>query len=343
MFYVRIDMNDRIGMGHAMRCLSIADALRSLGESVTFITADRNGQKLLEERGYDIFCLNSRWDAPEQELEDLLKLIRANKAEHIIIDKYEVSQRYLAKVKEVTQVIYIDDLNQFIYPCDYLIAYANYYEKFQYPKHYKSVKLLLGTRYVPLRQEYGSQSQKKINSVGNKLIFLSGGTDNYGVAMAFLQELIRQKSIENYYIRIICGAFHKDIQQLKEQAKNYDNIEILAEVKDMWRYMQWADIAISAGGTTLYELSACGTPFITYTIADNQMDNVKCFEKENHIYYAGDMRGKKAKAMEGLVSKLNLLRNAKKEREQISKGLQRLVDGKGSMRIAQALREGEEI
>lgn len=35
--------------------------------------------------------------------------------------------------------------------------------------------------------------------------------------------------------------------------------------------MQKADIAISAGGFTLYELCACGTPTITYCMADNQM------------------------------------------------------------------------
>lgn len=343
MFYIRMDVNDNIGMGHAMRCLSIADAIRSLGESITFITADANGQKLLEERGYPMVCLNSRWDVPEQELESLLKLIREHKAEHIIIDKYEVSQRYLARLKEVTQVIYIDDLNQFVYPCDCLIAYANYYDKFQYPKYYKSAKLLLGTKYVPLRQEYGMQKEKEINSVGKKVLFLSGGTDNYGVTMAFLQELIRQEAVENYHIRLICGAFHRDVEQLQEMIKDYvKNIEILIQVKDMWNYMQWADMAISAGGTTLYELSACGTPFITYAIADNQFDNVKCFEKENHIYYAGDMRKEPEKTMRNLVCELNLLRDNKKRRKEISKNLQQLVDGKGSMRIAKALIEGKE-
>ncbi len=343
MVYIRLDVNSQIGMGHAMRCLSIADALRSLGKKVTFITADNTGEELLKERGYDVVCLNGKWDAPQQELEGLLKFIQENPAEYMIVDKYEISENYLKKINEVIKVVYIDDLNRFIYPCDCLIAYANYYEKFQYPKHYKDTKLLLGTKYVPLRKEYSDQKEKQINSSGSKVIFLSGGTDNYGVAITFVRELIKQQVLDMYHIRIICGAFHKDIEQLRALEKEYENnLEILVQVKDMWNYMQWADMAVSAGGTTLYELSACGTPFITYTIADNQFDNVKTFEKDNHIYYAGDMRKEPEKKMKHLVCKLNLLRNDIKQREEISKSLQQLVDGKGSMRIAEALSEGKE-
>lgn len=342
MVYIRIDVNSQIGMGHAMRCLSIADALRNIGESVTFITADNSGQKLLEERGYDMVCLNGTWNEPEQELETLLKFLQGNPAKYMIVDKYEVTEKYLKKLNELIKVVYIDDLNQFIYPCSCLIAYANYSGKFEYPKRYKNTKLLLGTEYVPLRQEYSSKKEKNVNSQGKRIVFLSGGADNYGVTVAFLQELMRQQVLETYDIKIICGAFHKDIEKLQNMEKEYENIEVLVQVKDMWTYMQWADIAVSAGGTTLYELSACGTPFITYSIADNQLDNVKCFEKENHTYYAGDMRKNIEENMKNLVCELNRLREDKKRREEISKSLQRQVDGKGSMRIAKALSEGEE-
>ena len=338
MFYIRIDVNNHIGMGHAMRCLSIADALKQLGEEIIFITADDNGKALIEDRGYEIACLNQRWDEPEQELEKLVSYVQINSGKCILVDKYEVTERYLKELQKVIKVVYIDDLNKFIYPCDALISYANYYEKFQYEKQYeKDVKLLLGPRYVPLRKEYSNRKEKKITDRGNHVVFLSGGTDNYGVTLAFLKELNKQQVLGTYQIRIICGAFHKDIEVIQKMAKNHENIEVLVQVKDMWNYMEWADIAISAGGTTLYELSACGTPFISYSIADNQLDNVRCFEKENHIYYAGDMRENLQQNMEKLVSKLNFLREDKGQREMISKSLQQLVDGNGSLCIAKAL------
>lgn len=341
MVYIRIDVNGQIGMGHAMRCLSIADALKNIGEHITFITADNQGEKLLEERGYSMINLQGQWDEPEQELESLLKFIQANPAEYIIVDKYEITKNYLKSLKEVIRVVYIDDLNRFVYPCDILICYANYSHKFNYSERYKATKLLIGPKYTPLRQEYIYQTPKKINLIGNRVLFLSGGTDNYGVAMRFLYELHNQKLMDIFEIKIICGAFHKDIAELKKLEKECSNLEILVQVNDVWNYMQWADMAVSAGGTTLYELSACGTPFITYTIADNQLENVKCFAKENHTYYAGDMREDAEKSMKNLVTELKQLRTDAKARMNISKSLQCLVDGKGSERIAKVL-EGEE-
>lgn len=344
MFYIRIDVNSQIGMGHAMRCLSIADALHSLGESITFITADNNGKTLLEERGYKMVCLQSAWDAPEQELESLLNFIQTNPAKCILVDKYEVTEKYLKELKKIIKVAYLDDLNRFIYPCDFLIAYANYYTKYEYETHYeKNVKLLLGTRYVPLRKEYGDRKEKEICAIGNKVVFLSGGTDNYGVTLAFLNELRNQQVLENYDIRIICGAFHKDIEVIQNLARDYENIQVLIQVKDMWKHMEWADMAVSAGGTTLYELSACGTPFISYTIADNQLDNVQWFEKENHVYYAGDMRVNLKENMKKLVCELNLLKENQQQRINISESLRQLVDGKGSLRIAKILSEWQKI
>ena len=51
------------------------------------------------------------------------------------------------------------------------------------------------------------------------------------------------------------------------------------------------DLAVSAGGgSTLYELCACGTPAITYVLADNQIENAVKFESTGYMMYAGDCR-----------------------------------------------------
>lgn len=44
------------------------------------------------------------------------------------------------------------------------------------------------------------------------------------------------------------------------------------------------------GGSTLYELCACGTPAITYVLADNQIENAVKFESTGYMMYAGDCR-----------------------------------------------------
>ena len=39
MIYIRVDANKKIGMGHMMRCISIAEALIIEGEKVCFLVA----------------------------------------------------------------------------------------------------------------------------------------------------------------------------------------------------------------------------------------------------------------------------------------------------------------
>lgn len=99
--------------------------------------------------------------------------------------------------------------------------------------------------------------------------------------------------------------------------------------------MQEADIAISAGGTTLYELCALGVPTISYAFVDNQLDNVKQFQADDIIAYAGDVRE------ENIVDKINMYlkkyMNDMELRKKKSLQMQRFIDGKGAERIAEAL------
>ena len=69
--FFRADANSSIGMGHVMRCLSIADAFHSLGNDsiiITFILADDTVEKLIQDRGYKTVVLHSKYSKMEGEL-----------------------------------------------------------------------------------------------------------------------------------------------------------------------------------------------------------------------------------------------------------------------------------
>ena len=117
--------------------------------------------------------------------------------------------------------------------------------------------------------------------------------------------------------------------------KVFTNVHIHRAVTDMEVYMQRADMAVAAGGTTLYELCAVGTPTISYSFADNQLDNVRQFEEDEIIDYAGDVR------QEDVIGKINIYLDRYYEnqilRQERAKKMQALVDGKGARRIAEVL------
>ena len=64
---IRADGNREIAMGHIMRCLSIADALRGAGAEVVFVTAGKETRQMLEERGYQNHILGTSFCDMEAE------------------------------------------------------------------------------------------------------------------------------------------------------------------------------------------------------------------------------------------------------------------------------------
>lgn len=336
MLYIRTDMNEQIATGHLMRCLSVADAVRQCGGEVTFILADGQAVPMLESRRYPAIVLGTDWRDLEGELSALLAVIPDGVDDVLLVDHYSVTERYLAQLREHITVAYIDDLNAFHYPVDLLICYANYYEKFGYAQRYRGrtpkTELLLGTDYVPLRSAFHNCGVKDIRADVRSLLLLSGGADPYGVIRSLLEELTLS-SYERIYA--ICGMYNPDYELLAEKYRQHPNVRILQSVPDLDRYMREADMAVSAAGSTLYELCAVGTPAISYTMADNQLDNARKFREDRLIPYAGDMRDG------GTIGEIvRLLENccpSRDARQDISRRMQAYVDGNGAARIARRL------
>ncbi len=99
--------------------------------------------------------------------------------------------------------------------------------------------------------------------------------------------------------------------------------------------MAWADVAISAGGTSSWELAFMGLPTITIAIADNQCQIVEELSKARVAVNAGWHEDVTPSMIAENISKL--ICDAKK-RIEMSHLAQALVDGKGADRVLKALR-----
>ena len=102
--------------------------------------------------------------------------------------------------------------------------------------------------------------------------------------------------------------------------------------------MTEADIAISAGGTTLLELCACGTPMLIYTCADNQIEGAKALAGKICAPWIGDARGNPDIARD-IFKGVNLLRAHGEMRAKISRAGRLLIDGCGAERIVKSIFE----
>lgn len=326
MVHIRVDANNIIATGHLFRCISIAEALRELGEDVTFVMADNNGVSFLKGR-FPYIILDTDWRDMNSELAILRDILVQENAKKLIIDSYQVTENYLSELKKYVKTIYIDDVNAFYYDVDELICYANYYRNNKYEERYFKTKLLLGCNYVPLRKKFRNVPDKVVKTDVEELLIMSGGTDSYNFIGNILENI---DSYQYKRVNAICGRYNANYDVLYKKY-NGTNVSIVRSTDNIIDYMLSADIAISASGVTLYELCACGTPTLSYVMADNQIDNAVQFDKDGIISYMGDIR--KGNVINNIITNLNSYDMKKRQIQSLS--MKQYVDKNGALNIAE--------
>lgn len=335
-YYIRADANEEIGTGHVMRCLSIAEAFRHRGEEVTFIIADERSRSMIEEHGFSVICLNSMWNDLEKEIASMVQVIKARGISSLLIDSYFVTETYLKEIGKYTKLVYIDDLNQFLYPVDLLVNYNIYAGELEYEKRYREAgldtKILLGCRYVPLREEF-SRIDRKINETVSRVLITSGGTDPYDAVGGILESFAEKSWFGVAEFQVILGRFNRNREKLEERWGDYKNVVLLRNVKNMAEHMTQCDMAVTAGGVTTYELCATGIPSVMYTLADNQLDIAHTVSRLGIIPWVGDIREDRQQCLKAIGEQTEQLRNSLSMRRKLSEKMREMVDGKGCERL----------
>lgn len=337
MLFIRTDMNDSIAMGHLMRCISIADAARRLGIETTFITSDHNSDKILKSYGLDFIVLETDYIDLMQGIESISSLV--TKDDVLLIDTYSETADFMNTLRGRVTTAYIDDLGEQIYNVDYLICYAVYYHVFNYYERYKNnnneIKFLLGTKYAPLRNEFVNTPEKQIRDNIDNILIISGGSDPYKIIPKILERLVCLNN-KNMKITAICGFYNDYFDILSQKyGTNDSRVSILPYSPHIKEEFDRADVVISAAGTSLYESCATGTPTISYTCAQNQMNNAIEFDRMHLIPYLGDI-AEPNNIVDNCIIELKRMNN-RNCREKISSNMRKLINGCGAYCIVNEL------
>lgn len=333
MLYIRADGNQIIGSGHIMRCLSIAKALRTIGEDSIFITADNYPEGLIRKHGFTNICLDSDWANLEKESLQLDNLILTGNIKKLLIDSYYITPKYVDNIHNKTKIAYLDDLENFSYAVDLLINYSISAEEDKYKHKYPFTKFLLGTDFIPLREQFQGIRHIYRNKVKDILI-TTGGSDSFNVTGKLIQGLRANSQFNEINLHIIIGAFNVHKEEILKLSNIHKNICIYQNIDDMAALMSRCDMAISAGGTTLYELCACTVPIVAFTFADNQINGTKALGRHGLLYYAGDIRINLDSCILGIIQKVQEMAQNSYERKYMMEKMRCKVDGYGAKRIA---------
>lgn len=342
MYIIRADGNTAIGMGHVMRCLSIADAMKDRNIEPVFMTADNDCAAMIEDRGFEACVLGTDYRDMESELPLIREFLRqrtknVDASSIILVDSYQVTSRYYEELRTMAKVACLEDMGQ-SYPVDLLINYNIYGPKLVYDNKITHATLL-GTGYQPLRREFQQDIQYAIKNKITDVMITTGGSDPYFAARAFTDAFLAEKKLAEEKLRyhIISGPFNTHTAQLHELYDENPWVEIHEHVTCMKEIMKQCDVVLSATGSTIYEVSALGVPLIAFYFAENQRQGADMLSEITHVINCGNYADDAEQTVGNAVKALLKCVKDKEYRETLYHEERSLVDGRGAARIAQAL------
>lgn len=337
MIWIRADAGKEIGTGHVMRCLSIASALKERGQEVLFVLADDEAAGLLAARRQEYTVLHTAYSRMEEELSLLLPMLEEKRPDLLLVDSYFVTPDYLWQVGNYTKTAYVDDTFSFPHPVDVVINYNIYGDRLPYKEKAlpRNKEFLLGCDYVPLRKEFGEKTYQ-VKEQAKDVLITTGGSDKYNLACRILEEALACSEIKSLTYHVISGAFNVNHEELQKLADRHPNVFLYRNVANMAELMEKCDIAVTAGGSTMYELCAVGVPIISFSFVDNQEKTVETFVEKGLVCYGGNYLKEKNQMSARIAEAIRYLKESGR-RQAYSQREKSLVDGAGADRIAERL------
>lgn len=286
----RVDAMPRIGTGHFMRCLTLANALRQGGAQIRFVSRvlPPHLVDMVAARGLEFVGLqddgevhgrgdlaHSSWlrTSQSQDAHDTAEALGDRKWDWLVVDHYALDGRWESAMRSATsRLMVIDDLADRLHDCDLLLdqnLYRDMSSRYadKVPSH---CRMLLGPRHALLRPEFAELRKRVRPRTGDvKRILLSfGGVDagNFtGKTIRALSGLDRQ----NIAVDVVIGAQHPNRQEIEESCVAL-GLDCHVQTPRMAELTAAADIAIAAGGSATWERCCLGLPSFSLCTADNQ-------------------------------------------------------------------------
>ena len=341
---IRADASAEIGTGHLMRCLALAQGWKARGGQVTFITACESSGLLdrLSHEGFETIRLDSPYPKPA-DWEATSQVLAAHPNAWVVLDGYHFDPNYQQQVKEVGyRLMVIDDMAHLEhYYADIVVNQNLHAEQLDYSSE-PYTRLLLGTRYALLRREFWPWRgwQWEIPEVARKVLVTLGGGDPNNVTLKVIRALGRV-DVDGLEAAVVVGASNPHFRELESAIRNLQfTIRLIQNVTNMPELMAWADVAVSAGGSTCWEMAFMGLPNVILVLAENQRGVAEGLDSRGVALNLGWY----AKISElGLAQALKTSMFNPARCKAMSEEGQKLVDGAGTDRVVSVMDERGQI
>jgi len=339
---LRADANTQMGIGHLMRCLALAQAWQAQGGKAVFICASESLRQRLSDEGFQVIALERPYPDPA-DWALTSQVLAAHPGAWVALDGYHFDPSYQLRIKEaVHPLLVIDDMAHLDhYYADVVLNQNIHAAQLDYACE-PYTRLLLGTRYVLLRREFWPWRgwQREVPEVARKVLVTLGGSDPDNLTLTVIRALQRV-DVDGLEVVAVVGGSNPHFQEL-EAAIRYSpsggTIRLVRNVTHMPELMAWADVAVSAGGSTCWELAFMGLPGLALILANNQRPVTTGLDAAGVVINLGQPT---AMAPIEIARALTELATAPRKRAAMTERGRVLVDGDGAGRVVQQMKDQE--
>lgn len=308
---IRADSSSKMGSGHLMRCLTLAEELREeKNANILFICRDLPGNisSLVENKGYQLTLLpydenkqvslfnlseHKQWlgSSVDMDRDQTVEVIKnLGRVDLLVVDNYALDEAWETPLRQyVKKIMVIDDLADRKHDCDVLLD-QNYYKEYQarynnlVPQH--CVKML-GPEFALIRNDikkYRPASPRKMAKVKNILVNF-GSSDPKKHCLKLIKMLQdHHDDFSRYNFLFVMGAMSTckdDVSSISDKLSFCNAIE---SSNDFGRLMTEADLFIGASGSTTWERGILGLPAIVLSTSKNQFKIAKDGNGIFHVF-----------------------------------------------------------
>jgi len=261
------ETGERVGLGHLIRCSAIAEELCKKF-NVMFLTSNRFNVSAFHIKDVQYLQIISPRESNEMFVFSLKSILEKEDVQIVLLDSYYVTHKILFEINKYYKLIVFDGNCKYPANVNMVINYTLKANHEIYIQRYdRKVILAIGCEHFPLRtglrQTNPISIEKKV-----KNIFVSVGGSVMSMGIVRLFSLIKEID-EDLNIYAVGDEKLHNLDEIKKDR----TIHLFSNIMNVEKVMKKCDVAVTAAGTTIYELMFLGIPTVTFAIAENQMSN----------------------------------------------------------------------
>jgi spore coat polysaccharide biosynthesis predicted glycosyltransferase SpsG len=300
-----------LSFGHLFRCITLASVFQKLYNSATVFLM-RNyteGIQYARNSGQHVKIIPDDLNF-RKERELIIKSVKQFRPDVVVVDLpyQDVDMSYFPYLRSKGIWILFIDESRFINP-DADVILNSSIRAVNNTKQVENIRYLLGPEH------FIYEGAQRTNFIGKKydtltVVITFGGSDPSGLTLKVLAALAK-KRWNNVGFKVIFGPGNVDVERAKVYVQeNTNTIQMFHNPPDIYPFFLDCDLAVCAGGRTLYELHTLHIPAFAIASIEHEAPEIRAFLQHNMLI-AGLEYWNEEEFLRQLDQTINFLRNCK--------------------------------